>query len=263
MFDLHDAAGVMLELAECRKIYGDRYIRLSGVRRHATAGSLRLSFIVNRPKRGAGFRLERQEVARPQRPLHHPRLRRRPARGRAVQRYAEIRSRNRKAIPLDGRSRFRINCSVAARPATEPRQSLEGTMLQARDSIGGRCDRRSRRRPRSIFARSSRRSASAMCSRTGSRAGRPAPVKTRIREIASLLLVDRVRKQIGLTAESADPAHVLHRQSRHRQDHGGAADGRASCTGSATSAGASSSPSPATTSSASTSATPRPRPRRC
>ncbi len=30
MFDLHDAAGVMREFAECRKIYGDRYIRLSG-----------------------------------------------------------------------------------------------------------------------------------------------------------------------------------------------------------------------------------------
>lgn len=29
MFDLRDAAGIMHELAECRKIYGDRYIRIS------------------------------------------------------------------------------------------------------------------------------------------------------------------------------------------------------------------------------------------
>ena len=29
MFDLQDAAGVMMELNACRKIYGDRYIRLS------------------------------------------------------------------------------------------------------------------------------------------------------------------------------------------------------------------------------------------
>ena len=29
MFDLRDAAGVMMELAECRKVYGDRYIRMS------------------------------------------------------------------------------------------------------------------------------------------------------------------------------------------------------------------------------------------
>src|SRR5256885_14565264 len=29
MFDLRDAAGVMMELNECRKVYGDRYIRMS------------------------------------------------------------------------------------------------------------------------------------------------------------------------------------------------------------------------------------------
>ena len=57
------------------------------------------------------------------------------------------------------------------------------------------------------------------------------PVKTRIREIASLLLIERLRKRLGLTGGDADPAHVVHRQSRHRQDHRRAADGRASCTG--------------------------------
>ena len=29
MFDIKDASAVMMELADCRKIYGDRYIRLS------------------------------------------------------------------------------------------------------------------------------------------------------------------------------------------------------------------------------------------
>ena len=29
MFDLRDAAGVLMELNECRKVYGDRYIRMS------------------------------------------------------------------------------------------------------------------------------------------------------------------------------------------------------------------------------------------
>ena len=29
MFDLRDAAGIMMELNECRKVYGDRYIRMS------------------------------------------------------------------------------------------------------------------------------------------------------------------------------------------------------------------------------------------
>ena len=53
-----------------------------------------------------------------------------------------------------------------------------------------------------------------------------APVKSRIREIAALLLVDKLRRDLGLDQRDADPAHVVHRQSRHRQDHGGAADGR-------------------------------------
>jgi hypothetical protein len=35
-----------------------------------------------------------------------------------------------------------------------------------------------------------------------------------------------MRKRMGLTRRGADAAHVVHRQSRHRQDHGGAADGQ-------------------------------------
>ncbi len=62
MFDTPDSAGVMLELAACRKAYGDRYIRLSAF--DATHGweSLRLSFIVNRPAEEPGFALERHEI---------------------------------------------------------------------------------------------------------------------------------------------------------------------------------------------------------
>ena len=52
-----------------------------------------------------------------------------------------------------------------------------------------------------------------------------APVKPRIREIAALLLVDVLRRTWA-GARRADAAHVLHRQSRHRQDHCGAAHGR-------------------------------------
>ena len=63
-----------------------------------------------------------------------------------------------------------------------------------------------------------------------------APVKTRIREIAALLLVDKLRREHRPDQRDADAAHVVHRQSRHRQDHGGAARWPTSCTGSATSA---------------------------
>ena len=62
MFDLRDAAGVMYELAACRKVHAGRaYIRLSAF--DATAGweSLRLSFITDRPAEEPGFMLQRQE----------------------------------------------------------------------------------------------------------------------------------------------------------------------------------------------------------
>ncbi len=63
MFDLADAAGVMMELAECRKVYGDRYIRLSGFDASHGWESVRISFLVNRPAREVEFALERQEAA--------------------------------------------------------------------------------------------------------------------------------------------------------------------------------------------------------
>ncbi|MEE3623348.1 ribulose bisphosphate carboxylase small subunit [Nitrospirillum sp. BR 11752] len=61
MFDIRDAAGVMGELASCRKVYGDRYIRISGFDASHGWESVRLSFIANRPANEPGFGLERQE----------------------------------------------------------------------------------------------------------------------------------------------------------------------------------------------------------
>ena len=62
MFDLRDAAGIMKELDDCRRVYGDRYIRISAFDSSHGWESVRLSFIVNRPKEEPGFRLDRQEV---------------------------------------------------------------------------------------------------------------------------------------------------------------------------------------------------------
>jgi ribulose-bisphosphate carboxylase small chain len=61
MFDLQDAKGVLAELDACRKIYGDRYIRLSAFDTSHGWESVRISFIVNRPKNEEGFRLDRTE----------------------------------------------------------------------------------------------------------------------------------------------------------------------------------------------------------
>ncbi len=63
MFDIADAAGVMIELADCREVYGDRYIRLSAFDSSPGWESIRLSFIVNRPTSEPGFRLDRREGA--------------------------------------------------------------------------------------------------------------------------------------------------------------------------------------------------------
>ena len=84
MFDLRDAAGVMMELNECRKVYGDRYIRLSAFDSSHGWESVRLSFIVNRPKDEPGFRLERHEVAGRNIRYTTTVLRRRSSRGPAL-----------------------------------------------------------------------------------------------------------------------------------------------------------------------------------
>jgi ribulose-bisphosphate carboxylase small chain len=61
MFDLHESKGVILELNDCRKAHGEKYIRISAFDSSHGWESVRLSFIVNRPKNEPGFRLERQE----------------------------------------------------------------------------------------------------------------------------------------------------------------------------------------------------------
>ena len=63
MFDLRDAAGVLLEIEAARRSFPEHYIKLNAF--DATRGieSLRLSFIVNRPTREPGFALIREEAA--------------------------------------------------------------------------------------------------------------------------------------------------------------------------------------------------------
>ncbi|MFZ0558208.1 MAG: ribulose bisphosphate carboxylase small subunit [Methylovirgula sp.] len=63
MFDIKDAAAVMLELNACRKAHGDSYIRVSGFDSSHGWESVRISFLVNRPKSEPGFRLVRTEGA--------------------------------------------------------------------------------------------------------------------------------------------------------------------------------------------------------
>ena len=61
MFDLKDPAGIMMELKACRAAHGGSYVKLLAF--DATKGfeTIRMSFIVNRPKDEPGFELVRAE----------------------------------------------------------------------------------------------------------------------------------------------------------------------------------------------------------
>ncbi len=61
MFDIGDAAGVMLELQACRQAFPSHYIRLAAFDSSHGTESVVLSFIVNRPAAEPGFRLIRTE----------------------------------------------------------------------------------------------------------------------------------------------------------------------------------------------------------
>ena len=62
LFDLHDAAGVMLELKNCRKTFPQHYIRLMAFDSTRGVETIVMSFIVNRPANEPGFNLVRQEA---------------------------------------------------------------------------------------------------------------------------------------------------------------------------------------------------------
>ena len=61
MFDLHDPAGVLMEVNNCRKSFPNHYIRLMAFDSTRGVESVAMSFIVHRPANETGFRLERQE----------------------------------------------------------------------------------------------------------------------------------------------------------------------------------------------------------
>ena len=62
MFNLKDAAGVMMEVQACRKAFPDRYIKINAFDSTRSVESVCLSFIVQRPAEEPGFRLARHET---------------------------------------------------------------------------------------------------------------------------------------------------------------------------------------------------------
>ena len=61
-FDLKDAAGILMEINNCRKTFSNHYIRVTAFDSTAGWETPRMSYIVNRPKNEPGFGLVRQEV---------------------------------------------------------------------------------------------------------------------------------------------------------------------------------------------------------
>ncbi|NMH97577.1 ribulose bisphosphate carboxylase small subunit [Pseudonocardia acidicola] len=63
MFDLKDAAGVLLEVNACRSAHPNAYIKLNAYDARLGRQTTALSFIVQRPADEPGFRLDRQEAS--------------------------------------------------------------------------------------------------------------------------------------------------------------------------------------------------------
>jgi ribulose-bisphosphate carboxylase small chain len=63
MFDLHDPAGIMIELAECRLANPQDYVRITAFNSTHGVESVALSFIAQRPSVEPGFRLDRTDTA--------------------------------------------------------------------------------------------------------------------------------------------------------------------------------------------------------
>lgn len=63
MFDLKDPAGILMEINACRKTFPSHYIRVTAFDSTQGVESVRMSFIVNRPKDEPGFRIVRTEGA--------------------------------------------------------------------------------------------------------------------------------------------------------------------------------------------------------
>ena len=62
MFDLRDAAGILMEINNCRKTFPSHYIRVTAFDATRGVESPTMSYIVNRPAKEPGFGLVRQEV---------------------------------------------------------------------------------------------------------------------------------------------------------------------------------------------------------
>lgn len=190
MFDIKDAAGVMLELAACRKTFPQQYIRVTAFDSTHGTESVVMSFIVNRPSNEPGFRLIRP--------------RSRAARSATASKAMRCR-RGPKAAGTD-RNPPHGDCRSYAWTPPIPRHH-------------GRCRDRAEAALRVLGREGAARPARRRVDRAGAGQG-PHP---RHRGAA---LDRQAAPGTGAAVAAALAAHVVHGQPGHRQDHGGDAHGR-------------------------------------
>jgi ribulose-bisphosphate carboxylase small chain len=63
MFDLKDAAGILMEINRCRETFPSHYVRVIAFDASRGWETPRMSYIVNRPQKEPGFGLAREEGA--------------------------------------------------------------------------------------------------------------------------------------------------------------------------------------------------------
>ncbi len=62
MFDIADPVAIMAEIDACRRAHPEYYIKVNAYNSVRGRETVALSFLVNRPAREPGFRLDRQEA---------------------------------------------------------------------------------------------------------------------------------------------------------------------------------------------------------
>ncbi len=172
MFDLKDAAGVMMEVRNCRKAFPRHYIRLMAFDSTRGVESIAMSFIVNRPEHEPGFGLTRQEAVAARCAI--------PCTARASKAPAM-------AAPL---------YQIPGRQAPSPTASADDAALAPAAPTDGAAGART---ITEVLAQS--RAGLGLDDLEGALVGLT-PVKSRIRDIAALLVIDKLRMNLGLLADA-------------------------------------------------------------
>ena len=218
MFDIADARPGHAGGHACRAAYPDHYIRVTAYDASLGRQTTALSFIVNRPgptSRASGWTGRRPRTARIHYSLH-PYAADRP-RG-SVMPQGVFRT-ERGAAKADGHAK--PGPRRAASPCPRPAQAPRPRQPRSRPEVNGAAGPAPLPPDATVELGAEQQALriSAMLDRLDREFIGLAPVKDRVREIAALLLVDRLRQRYGLVVVAAQPAHVLHRQPGNREDH--------------------------------------------